>query len=214
MLQYITDENSPVSVIDQIKGVVAGGCRWVTVRMDKASDEEIGKVVEVAKPRLTDVNCFLLLHKRVDLAKTLNVGGVHLDKSGPLPSKARLELGAAAVIGVTANTIDDVKAVRSLDVDYITIGPLRESELFSEDLPILGFDKIKEIDDEMQKLEITIAHVAAGGVKKEDVVSLLSDGGTNGIAVCEAISRAKDIKGETEEFLKALAPFEKFKGED
>ncbi|MDE6836410.1 MAG: thiamine phosphate synthase, partial [Muribaculaceae bacterium] len=164
MLQYITDENSPVSVIDQIKGVVAGGCRWVTVRMDKASDEEIGKVVEVAKPLLTDVNGFLLLHNRVDLAKTLNVGGVQLDKSGPLPSKARLELGAAAVIGVTANTIDDVKAVRSLDVDYITIGPLRESELFSEDLPILGFDKIKEIDDEMQKLEITIAHVAAGGV--------------------------------------------------
>ena len=182
MLQFITNEKSPVSVVDQIKGFIKGGGRWVQVRMDDASDEEISKVVEEIKPLCLEVQAFLLLHNRVELAKTLDVGGVHLEKTSILPSKARLELGPAAVIGVTANTIDDIKAVRSLDVDYITIGPYKESDLFDKSVPVLGLDGIKDLDSDMQKLEINIAHVAAGGVGKNDVKTLL-EAGVNGIAV-------------------------------
>lgn len=212
MLQFITNEKSPVSVVDQIKGFIKGGGRWVQVRMDDASDEEISKVVEEIKPLCLEVQAFLLLHNRVELAKTLDVGGVHLEKTSILPSKARLELGPAAVIGVTANTIDDIKAVRSLDVDYITIGPYKESDLFDKSLPVLGLDGIKDLDSDMQKLEINIAHVAAGGVGKNDVKTLL-EAGVNGIAVSKDIAFAADVKKETEEFLDILKPFEKFSDE-
>lgn len=212
MLQFITNEKSPVSVVDQIKGFIKGGGRWVQVRMDDATDEEISKVVEEIKPLCLEVQAFLLLHNRVELAKTLDVGGVHLEKTSILPSKARLELGPAAVIGVTANTIDDIKAVRSLDVDYITIGPYKESDLFDKSLPVLGLDGIKDLDSDMQKLEINIAHVAAGGVGKNDVKTLL-EAGVNGIAVSKDIAFAADVKKETEEFLDILKPFEKFSDE-
>lgn len=212
MLQFITNEKSPVSVVDQIKGFIKGGGRWVQVRMDDASDEEISKVVEEIKPLCLEVQAFLLLHNRVELAKTLDVGGVHLEKTSILPSKARLELGPAAVIGVTANTIDDIKAVRSLDVDYITIGPYKESDLFDKSVPVLGLDGIKDLDSDMQKLEINIAHVAAGGVGKNDVKTLL-EAGVNGIAVSKDIAFAADVKKETEEFLDILKPFEKFSDE-
>lgn len=212
MLQFITNEKSPVSVVDQIKGFIKGGGRWVQVRMDDATDEEISKVVEEIKPLCLEVQAFLLLHNRVELAKTLDVGGVHLEKTSILPSKARLELGPAAVIGVTANTIDDIKAVRSLDVDYITIGPYKESDLFDKSVPVLGLDGIKDLDSDMQKLEINIAHVAAGGVGKNDVKTLL-EAGVNGIAVSKDIAFAADVKKETEEFLDILKPFEKFSDE-
>lgn len=212
MLQFITNEKSPVSVVDQIKGFIKGGGRWVQVRMDDATDEEISKVVEEIKPLCLKVQAFLLLHNRVELAKTLDVGGVHLEKTSILPSKARLELGPAAVIGVTANTIDDIKAVRSLDVDYITIGPYKESDLFDKSVPVLGLDGIKDLDSDMQKLEINIAHVAAGGVGKNDVKTLL-EAGVNGIAVSKDIAFAADVKKETEEFLDILKPFEKFSDE-
>ncbi|MDE6683299.1 MAG: thiamine phosphate synthase, partial [Muribaculaceae bacterium] len=96
--------------------------------------------------------------------------------------------------------------------DYIAIGPVRESDLFSSSLPVLGVDGIKEIDAEMQKLEINIAHVAAGGVMKDDVKTLL-EAGANGIAVSKEIAFASDVEKETEEFLKILKPFEKFKDE-
>lgn len=212
MLQFITNDKSPVSVADQIKGFIKGGGRWVQVRMDNASDEEVRRVIEEVKPLCLEVQAFLLLHNRVELAKTLDVGGVHLEKSAMLPSKARLELGPAAVIGISANTIDDIKAVRSLDVDYIAIGPYKNSDLFDASVPVLGLEGVKQIDSEMQELEINIAHVASGGIAKDDVKALL-EAGANGIAVSKEIAFASDVKKETEDFLEILKPFEKYKDE-
>ena len=207
MLQYITNTDSPVSVVDQIKGVIAGGCRWVQIRMKNASDDEIKEVVDQIKPLCIETETFLIMNDRVDLAKTLDVGGVHLGKTDMLPSKARIELGPAAVIGCTANTFEDVLAVHTLDIDYIGIGPFRYTDTKKNLAPILGIDGIKSICDQMKERQINIATVAIGGIRKEDVDALMSTG-VNGIAVSGAIAFADDIKAETEEFLRILAPYE------
>ena len=207
MLQYITNTDSPVSVVDQIKGVIAGGCRWVQIRMKNASDDEIKEVVDQIKPLCIETETFLIMNDRVDLAKTLDVGGVHLGKTDMLPSKARIELGPAAVIGCTANTFEDVLAVHTLDIDYIGIGPFRYTDTKKNLAPILGIDGIKSICDQMKERQINIATVAVGGIRKEDVDALMSTG-VNGIAVSGAIAFADDIKAETEEFLRILAPYE------
>lgn len=207
MLQYITNTSSPVSVVDQVKGVIAGGCRWIQVRMKDATDEEITKVVEEIKPLCIETESFLILNDRVELAKKLNVGGVHLGKMDMLPSKARIELGPAAVIGCTANTIEDVIAVHALDIDYIGIGPFRFTETKQNLAPVLGLEGIKNICDKMKEKEINIATVAVGGIKLEDVDAIMATG-VNGIAISGAIAFADDIKKATEDFLKALAPYE------
>lgn len=207
MLQYITNTTSSVSVVDQIKGVIAGGGRWIQIRMKDASDDEIRAVVEEIKPLCIETESFLILNDRVELAKTLDVGGVHLGKMDMLPSKARLTLGPAAVIGCTANTIEDVIAVQSLDIDYIGIGPFRFTETKKNLAPVLGVEGIANICRQMKERKIDIPTVAVGGIKKEDVDSLMA-AGVEGIAVSGAIAFAKDIKAETEEFLRVLAPYE------
>ncbi|MBD5194201.1 MAG: thiamine phosphate synthase [Bacteroidales bacterium] len=206
MLQFITNTESSVSVSDQIKAFIKGGGRWVQVRMKDASDEEITKVIEEIKPLCIETETFLILDDRVELAKTLDVGGVHLGKEDMLPSKARMILGPAAVIGVTANTIDDVKAVRSLDIDYIGIGPFAQTSTKKNLSPILGIEGIKSICTQMNDLEINISHVAVGGIKREDVAALM-EAGVNGIAVSGAIANAPDIIKATEDFLDTLKPF-------
>lgn len=208
MLQYITNTDSPFSVVDQVKGVIAGGCRWIQIRMKEASDEEISKVIEEIKPLCLETESFLILNDRVDLAKKLDVGGVHLGKMDMLPSKARIELGPAAVIGCTANTFDDILAVRSLDIDYIGIGPFRHTTTKKNLAPVLGIEGIRELCQKMKEHEIDIAKVAVGGIKKEDVDFLMSTG-INGIAVSGAIAFSNDIKKETEDFLRVLSPYEK-----
>ncbi len=208
MLQYITSTSSPVSVVEQVRQVLEGGCRWIQVRMKDATDEEIAKAIHEIKPMCLDKEAFLILNDRVELAKTLDVGGVHLGKMDMLPSKARLVLGPAAVIGVTANTIDDVMAVRALDIDYIGIGPYRFTETKKNLAPVLGIDGIRDICRDMHQHEINIATVAVGGIRPEDVKPLM-DSGVNGLAVSGAIAFAPDIKAATEEFLRLLEPYEK-----
>lgn len=208
MLQYITNTESPVSVVEQVKRVIEGGCRWVQIRMKEASDEEITKVVEEIKPLCLETETFLILDDRVELAKLLDVGGVHLGKMDMLPSKARLVLGPAAVIGTTANTFDDILAVRALDIDYIGMGPFRFTQTKKNLSPVLGLDGLRDLNSQMEKNEINIARVAVGGIKKEDVVPIIETG-CNGVAVSGAIAFADDIAKETAEFLRILAPFEK-----
>lgn len=206
MLQFITNTESPNSPQEQIKAVIAGGCRWVQIRMKDASDDEITKVVNEVKQLCLDTETFLLLDDRVELAKALDVGGVHLGKGDMLPSKARMILGPAAVIGVTANTFDDIKAVRSLDIDYIGMGPFAHTHTKKNLAPILGLEGIRKLCQEMEQNEINIGHVAVGGIRLDDVDALM-EAGVNGIAVSGAIANSDNMEKETRRFLEKLEPF-------
>ncbi|MCH5241628.1 MAG: thiamine phosphate synthase [Muribaculaceae bacterium] len=203
MLQFITNTNSKTPVTDQIFAVLEGGCRWIQIRMKDASDEEIKKVVDAVKPKCIETGAFLILNDRVELAKELNVGGVHLGKEDMPASKARMVLGPAAVIGVTANTYADVAAVSQLDIDYYGIGPYAETITKENLAPVLGLEGIRDICYEMEKNEINKPHVAVGGITLEDVLPLL-EAGVNGIAVSGAIANADDIVKATKDFLKVL----------
>ena len=203
MLQYITNSQSQHSVTNQIFAVIEGGCRWVQIRMKDSSDEEIKEVVEAVKPKCIETGTFLLLDDNVELAKELNVGGVHLGKDDMPVSKARMLLGPAAVIGVTANTYADVAAVSNLDIDYYGIGPFANTKTKANLSPILGLQGIRDICYEMEKNEINIARVAVGGITLEDVLPLL-EAGLNGIAVSGAIAFADDMVAETKKFIDLL----------
>ena len=203
MLQFITNTNSKTSVTDQVFAVIEGGCRWIQIRMKDASDEEIKKVVDAVKPKCIETGTFLLLNDRVELAKELNVGGVHLGKEDMPVSKARMLLGAAAVIGVTANTYADVAAVSNLDIDYYGLGPYAETQTKKNLAPVLGLKGIRDICYEMENNNILIPHVAVGGITIEDVLPLL-EAGVNGIAVSSAIANAEDIVKATKNFLDLL----------
>lgn len=203
MLQFITNTSSKTSVVEQIFAVIEGGCRWVQIRMKDASDEEFKKVVESVKPKCIETGTFLLLNDRVELAKELNVGGVHLGKEDMPVSKARMILGAAAVIGVTANTFAEVAAVSNLDIDYYGIGPYAETMTKKHLAPVLGLQGIRDICYEMETKNILIPHVAVGGITLNDVLPLL-ESGVNGIAVSGAIANADDIVKATKDFINLL----------
>lgn len=203
MLQFITNTNSKTSVTDQIFAVIEGGCRWIQIRMKDASDDEIKRVVEAVKPKCIETGSFLLLDDRVELAKEVNVGGVHLGKGDMPVSKARMILGAAAVIGVTANTYSDAAAVSNLDIDYFGIGPFAETKTKENLAPVLGLQGIRDICYELEKNEINIPRVAVGGITLSDVLPLL-EAGVNGIAVSGAIACSEDIVKETRKFVDIL----------
>lgn len=201
MLQYITNNKSSIPVADQVKAVIKGGCRWIQVTVDHLSDDEIKEIVGQILPLCLEVQAFLLLESRVDLAKELNVGGVFL-KEGDMPcTQARMSLGPAAVIGVAASSMSDVLKVSALDIDYYGLLPFYSSE--GSDEKSLGVEGIKEICSEMEKQEVNIPRVAIGGIRYEDVNALVN-AGINGIAVSDAIAFSGDLTKETEKFIKAL----------
>lgn len=204
MLQYITNTDCKMPVADQVLGVIEGGCKWVQIRMKDASDDDIRKVVEAVKPTCIEKEVFLILDDRVELAKELNVGGVHLGKDDMPPSKARMILGPAAVIGVTANTLADALAVSALDIDYYGLGPYAMTSTKKNLAPVLGLDGIRKLCFEMEENKINIPRVAVGGIKYDDILPIM-EAGANGVAVSGALANSADIVKETEKYV-ALFP--------
>lgn len=203
MLQYITNTRCELSVVDQVKAVLEGGCRWIQIRMKDASDDEVRRVVEEVKPLCREKEAFLILNDRVELAKELEVDGVHLGKSDMAPSQARVLLGAAAIIGVTVNTYTDIELVRALDIDYFGVGPFRHTETKANLAPVLGLEGYREIVDRLRTDEIEIPAVAIGGITLDDVKPLMETG-VNGIAVSGAIAFAPDPAEATRRFINAI----------
>ena len=207
MLQFITNTQCQRSVEDQVAAVLRGGCKWIQLRMKEADDHEVRRTVEKIKPLCARHEAFLLLNDRVELCKELELTGVHVGREDMPPSKARLLLGPAAVIGVTANTFADIEAVRSLDIDYIGMGPYADTQTKANLAPILGLEGIAELCRRMEEQEIEIARVAVGGIALADVAPLMK-AGVNGVAVSGAIAAAEDPERMTRLFIEELHKFQ------
>ncbi|MDE6695887.1 MAG: thiamine phosphate synthase [Muribaculaceae bacterium] len=203
MLQYITDSNSKRSVEDQIKEVLAAGGNWITIDPAGMTDDQIKALVDKIMPLCLEKEAFLLIKDNVALAKEMNIGGVVLSKgSGEFPSHARMTLGAAAVIGVEVYTVDDIAALKGLDVDYVVMTPYKGTA------DALDIDGIKNLCSYMEEKELELPRVAAGGVAYDDIAPLM-EAGCNGVAMSEAIADASDIAGETKKAISLLKKYEK-----
>lgn len=204
MLQYITNTACPHSIEEQVKAVLEGGCRWIQLRMKGASQEEVLEMAKKIKPLTDEKEAFLIINDYWEVCRDANATGVHLGQTDTPPSKARMELGPLAVIGVTANTFEQIESVKSLDIDYIGMGPFADTKTKENLAPVLGLEGIATLCDKMNEAEINIAHVAVGGIKLEDVQPLL-EAGVDGIAVSGAIAFADDMAEATRKFC-ALLP--------
>ena len=203
MLQFITNSDSQINVVDQIKGAIAGGCRWIQVNMKDASDDDIKCVINEVKPLCQESESILILSDRVELVKELELDGVHLDKEAMLPTQAREILGAGPIIGVAANSFSDISQIRYFDIDYISVGPYKHPESSTADSPIVSTDDYASIMAQIHEQQIELPIVAFGDIETTDIQGLWATG-INGLAVSNAIANANDISAQTAQFISLL----------
>ncbi len=62
MLQYITNTDCSHSILDQVKAVLEGGCRWIQLRMKDASKEEVTEMAKKVKELSAPVDPYLIIN--------------------------------------------------------------------------------------------------------------------------------------------------------
>ncbi len=166
--------------------VIDGGCKWVQLRMKDASYDELKATAEDIIPICKDAGVILVIDDNVALVKELRVHGVHLGKEDMDPQKAREMLGPHAIIGVTANTADDIMAMRGIDVDYVGLGPFRHTTTKKKLAPVIGLDGYTSIMQEVKSKGNKLPVVAIGGITADDVEQVMATG-VQGLAMSGAI---------------------------
>lgn len=203
MLQFISHATPQLSTLEGIRMALAGGCRWVQLRMKEATDDEVMPVAMQVEALCKEAGATFIIDDRVHLAKTVGADGVHLGKNDMPISEARRVLGGNFIIGGTANSIDDVVAHYNSGADYIGCGPFRFTTTKKRLSPILGIEGYKHIMSEMKRQAITIPVVAIGGITLADVPDILETG-VSGIAVSGSILTADDPAEETRKFVETI----------
>jgi thiamine-phosphate pyrophosphorylase len=203
MLQFITYPSDRYNIIEQVKMVLEGGCKWIQLRMKEATDEEIKTIAEELIPLCKEADAILVIDDRVELVKNLEVTGVHLGKKDMPVAEARNLLEGGPIIGATANTAGDIFALKGIDVDYVGLGPFRHTTTKKNLSPILGLDGYRKIIKEVREAGVELPIVAIGGITIDDIDDIMSTG-VNGIAMSGAIINAENPTQYTKAVLEKL----------
>ena len=210
MLQYITNQHSPVSIPEQVQQVLQGGCKWIQLRMKDTPESEIVEMARMLQPICKEHEAIFVIDDHVQIAKELQLDGVHLGKNDMPVKEARDLLGEEFIIGATANTIDDMLNYLPIHVDYIGLGPYRFTTTKKNLSPVLGIDGYANIMTQYREKFVDMPVVAIGGITIDDVDPIMLTG-VNGIAISGEIAMSSDIALTTEQFLNRLNIYRKEK---
>jgi thiamine-phosphate pyrophosphorylase len=192
-IQFITDAKDSKAMLKQVQEISDSSLNWLQFRMKEENFENKLLLGKKIKDICKDTSTKLIINDDVLLAKELKADGVHLGLSDMNPIEARKILGQEVIIGATCNTIEHIKERFIQGVDYIGLGPFRFTTTKKNLSPVLGLDGYKKIVKEMNILDIHIPIIAIGGIRIDDIESLINIG-IHGIAISSLITQAEDKK--------------------
>jgi thiamine-phosphate pyrophosphorylase len=173
------------------KRAIAGGADTIQFRQ-KAGPlrnklAELHTTVAVCRQQGVTV----LVDDHVDLCMATGASGVHLGQDDlPIPLARRI-LGADAVIGATASTVEEARAAEAARATYIGFGPVFPTSSKANPRPVRGLPGLAAASGAVSIPVIAIAGVTAAKVR--DAI----EAGAHGIAVMTAVTTAPDVERAT-----------------
>lgn len=166
MLQFITEQDPQVGVVQQVQTALGAGVRWVQTGADR---ETLEKLIPMCKEH----DAFLITEGDVELLEEFRVHGIHLSHATRQQvQQLRERVGGHAVIGVSVAGIDEALAFKGLDVDYLTFTVNGREE----------FEAFGIFVGEVKTARLPFHLVAAGDFPVEEAPMLIGMGG-NAVAM-------------------------------
>ncbi len=199
-LYLVTDRSLSLgrSLEHVVEEAVKGGVSMVQLREKDCSSAEFYELAIKLKALLTPYQVPLIINDRLDIALACDAEGLHIGQSDLPYSVARKLMGNDKIIGLSVENIEDVMEANRLDVDYIGISPVFDTQTKNDTAKALGIDGVKEIS----KLSIHPS-VGIGGSNQSNAEQIIT-AGADGISVLSAIMSAVDPKKSAEELMKIV----------
>lgn len=192
-IHYISQGSTAKEQLNSIRGALEGGCKLIQLRFKHAAESEFLEVGKQVREWCTEFEAVFIVNDYVQLAKQLQADGVHLGLTDTRIEEARAILGPDAIIGGTANTLEDVLQRIDEQCDYVGLGPFRFTTTKEKLSPVLGLGGYRSILAELTDRHVSIPIYAIGGIVLDDVEELMKTG-IYGIAVSGIITAASDKK--------------------
>ena len=190
----ITDRHQAKQTLEDVAAALfAGGCRWLSVREKDLPGAERRALLERLLARAKPCSATVTVHDDLEAAAALRIG-IHLPAQASVPD-ARAQLGAAALIGLSAH--DEHEVAAAAGADYVTLSPIFLSASKPGYGPALGLPALRG----PWRLPV----LALGGIEAGNA-ALCIEAGAAGVAVMGEAMRAPDPRRFMADLLARLPP--------
>ena len=180
---------------------VQGGATLIQFR-DKRHEK--GHQLQVAQ-RLMRVcsgpNLRLIINDHVDVALAARADGVHLGQTDLPVAVVRHRLWRNAIIGCSANNVDEARRAQADGADYVSVGRLFPTTSKQDTRPATP-DTIRAI-----KAAVSIPVAAIGGITEENIDAVLA-AGADMVCVISAVVAAPDPREAARRLAARIAAYQ------
>jgi thiamine-phosphate pyrophosphorylase len=180
---------------DVIRMAVQGGAAYVQLREKDISTRLFVEEARAIKKILEPFRVPLIINDRVDVALACGADGVHIGQEDMPYETARKLMGEKAIIGLSVETWEDVRAAQKLAVDYIGVSPVFATPTKTDTKEPWGLDGLRRI-----RAASRHPLVAIGGINETNARAVI-DAGAGCLAIVSAICSADDPAAATRRIL-------------
>lgn len=181
-----------------VREALAGGATFVQLREKHMSTEELVEEAKTILPICREARVPFLIDDDVEAARLVGADGVHVGQSDTACAEARRILGPDAIVGVSAQTVEQAVAAERAGADYLGVGALIPTPTKPDAVDVTP----EELTRICRAVEIPV--VGIGGLHLS-TIDILDGTGAAGAAVVSAIFAAEDIERDTRELADKLS---------
>lgn len=181
-----------------VREALTGGATFVQLREKHMTTDELVEEARTILPICRETRVPFLIDDDVEAARLVGADGVHVGQSDTACAEARRILGPDAIVGVSAQTVEQAIAAEQAGADYLGVGALIPTPTKP--------DAVDVTPEELARIcrAVKIPVVGIGGLHLS-TVDILDGTGAAGAAVVSAIFAAEDIERDTRELAGKLS---------
>ncbi|KAJ7783095.1 thiamine biosynthetic bifunctional enzyme Thi4 [Mycena metata] len=165
--------------LEALEQALIGGVTIVQIREKVADTAEFLQIAQESKALCDRYNVPLLVNDRIDIALAINAHGVHLGQSDMPVDIARKLMPKGSIIGISCNSLDDVRRARQSKADYVGLGAVWDTQTKKLTSPPIGVRGLGVLLEALDGSDIPATRLLHGSVSSTshalDGVAVVSD---------------------------------------
>lgn len=180
------------------RAYLAGGARLIQVRGKGLPSGALLTLVDEIVADAQPCGARIIVNDRADIACLAGATGVHVGQDDLDPRSARRIVGAAAIVGFSTHTPEQLQRAIGQPLSYVAIGPVFPTGTKDTGYAAVGLALVRQA-----RQTATVPVVAIGGITLDTVTSVVTAGAA-GVAVITDLLAGGNPESRTRGFVTLL----------
>ncbi len=168
------------SHVEIAAAALEGGARIIQIRDKNASDREFYEAALQIRRMTAEADALFVVNDRVDIAAATEADAVNVGQTDLPADVVRRIVGDRALIGVSADDIQQGGKAQIDGADYVGFGPVFPTSTKLDAGPVSGLEALKKV---VELVDVPV--IAIGGIDTSNIGSVAATG-----AACAAVVSA------------------------